>query len=63
VTTLHYGPESFVLAKTEDVDRLAAAIEAKLTAAVGGGWVEFAGADGAVSLLVSHGIPLWIDRG
>jgi hypothetical protein len=60
MTALHYADQVFELTDDEDPAELAAKIESKVRER--GGWVDFATAEGAISVLVSAGVPVWVDR-
>ena len=60
MTLLHFAGDTYELAGSENPDRLAESIQLKLRER--GGWVDVETNSGSVSILVSSGVPIWLDR-
>ncbi len=57
---VNFAGEVFELTYTENWYDLGSRIQARISE--GGGWVDVNTRDGGVSIFVSPGVPVWLDR-
>ena len=55
MATLHYGTDTIEI---EDIDPLLAAVNSNTR-----GFVQLAGEFGPISVLISPGVPVWVEHG